>query len=351
MLPQFAHKTIPALNGIRAIAVALVMLYHFGLRVPGGHGVLIFFVLSGFLITWLLLKEDDVSGAVSLKGFYSRRVLRIFPAFYVFLGLGLIALVATHRHIFWSQMIATILYGANYYQALHPETEYNAIFAHLWSLAVEEQFYFAWPLIFLGLRKNRRRMAIVLAVAISIIWIYRALLVRAGVSDRYIYHAFETRVDHLLVGCLAAVLLRSDLLPAFWRTITRSVWMPLVPVALFACSASYGMNDGRYRDAIGYMVDPILAAAFIVQLVSLSASSLWRWLDHPVISWMGRISYSLYLYQQVGMSRLHGLAGRPVALQFAVCIAATFALASMSHYIVEKPFIRLKQRFSKSGFL
>ena len=99
---------LPALDGLRAVAVSLVILYHSGWMIPSGLGVLIFFVLSGFLITWLMLKEADRFGAVSLKQFYIRRSLRIFPAFYVFVALGLSALLFFHKHIVWPQVLGRL---------------------------------------------------------------------------------------------------------------------------------------------------------------------------------------------------------------------------------------------------
>jgi peptidoglycan/LPS O-acetylase OafA/YrhL len=105
---------LPALDGLRAVAVSLVILYHSGWMIPGGLGVLIFFVLSAFLITWLMLKEAHRFGTVSLKQFYIRRSLRIFPAFYVFATLGLSALLFFHKHVVWPQVLAALTYWSNY---------------------------------------------------------------------------------------------------------------------------------------------------------------------------------------------------------------------------------------------
>jgi len=120
------------------------MVYHFGVnQVPGDLGVSAFFVLSGFLITWLLLKEDSRMGEVSLTRFYTRRVLRIFPAYYTFLGLSFV--IDHLRHDTWSPALrnSAILYVVNYFNALHGHP--NTSIAHAWSLAVEEQFYLFWP--------------------------------------------------------------------------------------------------------------------------------------------------------------------------------------------------------------
>src|SRR5262245_22242535 len=144
---KLSRSHIPALDGFRAIAVLLVIFYHFGFeKVPGGSGVTMFFVLSGFLITWLLLKEHEKNGKISLKGFYRRRILRIFPAFYAYwLGLVFLLLI-TGKSILWPHAIASFVYLTNYYNAILGDP--NTGFSHTWSLAIEEQFYLLWPFFF-----------------------------------------------------------------------------------------------------------------------------------------------------------------------------------------------------------
>src|SRR5215203_3503971 len=126
------------------------------LPVNGGLGVTIFFVLSGFLITWLLLKEEAKWGDVSLRLFYLRRSLRIFPAFYVFWAVIVIGMgVLRHKPVAWPQAISALFYTSNYYQAITGNWQ-TALF-HTWSLAIEEQFYLLWPALFMALRGNDRR--------------------------------------------------------------------------------------------------------------------------------------------------------------------------------------------------
>src|SRR5258708_39435641 len=116
---KLSRSYIPALDGLRAVAVFLVILSHFGLElVPGSHGVMIFFVLSGFLITWLLLKENDSKGTISLSSFYKRRTLRIFPAFYVYWLMMVALLVSTGRSVLWPHAWSALFYGSNYYSAI-----------------------------------------------------------------------------------------------------------------------------------------------------------------------------------------------------------------------------------------
>ncbi|PYT10061.1 MAG: hypothetical protein DMF49_00240 [Acidobacteria bacterium] len=193
---------LPALDGLRAVAVFLVVFHHFGIRAaPGGLGVIIFFVLSGFLITWLLLGEDERFGTVSVRKFCARRFLRICPVFYFYWLLLIALLLLLHKKIVWEQAIASALFASNYYQAILGDP--NTGFSHTWALSVVAQFYLLWPVIFLALRKDRIRLAKALAGIILAVWAYRGLLHSVlGVAQGYVFEAFDTRADHLAIGCL-----------------------------------------------------------------------------------------------------------------------------------------------------
>ena len=340
------HRThIPALDGLRAIAVFLVIFYHFGFsRVPGGRGVTAFFVLSGFLITWLLLKENEKSGTVSLSGFYMRRVLRIFPAFYCYWTLLIILLFLKHQVIPWPHAWSSVFYTSNYYIALNGDPENG--FSHTWSLAIEEQFYLLWPLAFLLWRRNLARLTGHLVCIIGAVWLYRALLVfLLKVDQAYIYAAFDTRLDHLMVGCLLAVVLKRGVLLSFWKAVCSSVYLPLLTVALLAASIFLGgLFYDRYRDVFGFAVEPILFAVLVVQLISFCSSLPWRWIEWPVLQYLGRISYSLYLYQQITLHPVRRvLAAQPVVLQLAAAVIFTVIVATASYYLIERPFLKLKK--------
>jgi peptidoglycan/LPS O-acetylase OafA/YrhL len=339
---------LPALDGVRAVAAFLVVFYHFGFTyIPGGLGVLIFFVLSGFLITWLLLKEDEKFGTVSLGKFYSRRALRIFPAFYVYWILYIAFMIFRHHHILWTQAIASLLYVNNYFQALRGDP--NTGLSHTWSLGIEEQFYLLWATGFLLIRRNRKRMAWVLGGVIGAIWIYRELLIFVfRVWQGYIYEAFDTRADHLLIGCLLAVMLRSEFASKFWgamcSNVLVSVTLLLLLMASGACECFYGAG---YRDVAAFIVDPVLVAILIVQVIAFRESFTWAWLNIGWVRYLGRISYSIYLYQQIVIEPTRKvLAAYPVAVQLAATIMLVSCTASASYYIIERPFLRLKERFT-----
>ena len=337
---------IPALDGLRAIAVFLVITGHFGfVMVPGGHGVMIFFVLSGFLITWLLLKENERFGTISLAAFYKRRTLRIFPAFYAYWLMMVALLVGTGRAVLWPHAWSALFYTSNYYSAINGDP--NNGFSHTWSLAIEEQFYVLWPFLFLLLRGNLRRMTIFLVGLIGAVWIHRAILCYGfQVDQAYFYAAFDTRLDELMVGCLLAVLLKRGSLSSVWRAISRSVLLPLVTIGLLAISIYAGeAYIDRYRDVFGFAIEPLLFAILIVQLIAFSATQIWGWTELKGVKFLGRISYSLYLYQQLTLHAVrHALEAYPVIVQLATAVAVTIVLATISHYVIERPFLKLKSR-------
>lgn len=339
-----AAPHLPGLDGLRMVAVFLVVFYHFGFEgSPGGHGVLAFFVLSGFLITWLLLKEEEQFGAVSLKLFYFRRALRIFPAFYCYWLLLTAYLLVSGKTIVWGQAASSFAYVGNYYQAIFgdPDTGYS----HTWSLGIEEQFYLLWPacLIALGLRP-RRIMA--LALFIGAVWVYRAALeLGIGVNQGYIYEAFDTRADHLAMGCLLALLLRGGYFPRLWERLCTPA-MSLLTIGLLVVSVLLARSLGTgYRNVAGFAVDPILIAALIAQVIALSASPLWRWLNWRWVAYLGALSYSIYLWQQLVVGRVGAVfSAYPLPAQMAATVAAVVAVAAASHHLIERPFLRLKKR-------
>jgi peptidoglycan/LPS O-acetylase OafA/YrhL len=341
---KLARSHLPALDGLRAVAVFLVIIAHFGfVMVPGAHGVMTFFVLSGFLITWLLLRENETTGDVSLSGFYKRRTLRIFPAFY-FYWLTLVSLLIITRHpVPWSHAFSALSYTSNYYLALSGDP--NNGFSHTWSLAIEEQFYLLWPAIFILFRRNLRRMTTLLMCIIAAIWVYRIVLCFGfGIDQGYIQSAFDTRFDALMVGCLIAVLLKRNSIPSLWRRVTASSMMPLATIALLMMSVYAGeLYIDRYRDVIGFAIEPLLVGIFIVQMIALSSTKAWSWLESRPARFLGRISYSLYLYQQLTLySTRKALSGFPIVVQLGGAIAVTVVAATLSHYFVERPFLKMK---------
>ncbi len=339
---------LPALDGLRMVAVLTVILNHVGYAaVPADLGVSIFFVLSGFLITWLLLKEKERTGAISLKSFYLRRLFRLLPAYYVFLAIVLTNYFGRSHgdvHPRTDIILPSLLYYANYFNAFHdhPPTPIS----HTWSLAVEEQFYLLWPLAFsFFMARGRPAVLRFLVVSILLVASWRSyLFCVVHVGTAYVYNAFDTRFDNLAVGCLAAMLVQSTEVLALAEKISRRAFYPVFTIVLIGCSRA--MPDA-YHYSVGFTVEATLLAIAILQIMALATRPAWRWLSHPASVYIGTISYPMYLYHGLCASLSLRLFPDRVLPRFPLVVGLAIVLGTASFYVVEKPFLRLRRRFTE----
>src|SRR4030042_5470516 len=211
----------PELDGLRGISILLVYIHHlYSPLMPGGFfGVDVFFVLSGFLITSLLVQEWGRKGSISLKDFYIRRALRLMPALLLLIlitgGFALILLDKKGAIETYQGIWLTLAYASNWFIAFGYFTANNPL-GITWSLAIEEQFYLTWPIslsLALRIKLGRRWIICVLAFAVMIIPLHRRLLIEQGANIFRLYYSSDTRADALLVGCLAGLLFSWNLLP------------------------------------------------------------------------------------------------------------------------------------------
>ena len=336
-------RHLPMLDGFRAVAAFSVVLAH-GYGVAIFDGVTAFFVLSGFLITTLLLREREATGSVSVPAFYLRRTLRIFPAYYAcVLASYVIDRVAGNP---WPDGLAAsaATYLVNYFNAFngHPNTS----IAHMWSLGVEEQFYLLWPAIFIGLARfgvPALRAGLIVLIVFGVAW--RSALYFSGVvGQAYLYNAFDARFDNLAIGCLLATVAGDPRTAQFARRVAAAAWMPFVTLGLMVLVLTAMSSTARHL--IGFTAYAALVAILIVQLLQLRSSVLWRWLDFRPVRFLGTISYPIYLYHGWGLGLGEWLTGVPHLGRFIAGTLLTVAGAVASYYIVEQPFLRLKERFT-----
>jgi peptidoglycan/LPS O-acetylase OafA/YrhL len=307
-------RRIQALDGLRGVAILLVTGYHFYGRPSGGFfGVDLFFVLSGFLITTLLLEEHATSGAISLAAFYVRRARRLMPA------AGLVLLLFLPL-VGWRVAAMGGLYAANFVRAFaHPDPLYAMPFDHFWSLAQEEQFYLLWPplLIFLLRRLSRRRLIAVLSLLFAAVSLYRVGLAASGESWSRLYFGPDTHASGLILGCLAAAA-RPRVSPMLGRA-------GLLVVVVLAFVGSPTMP----WELVGL---PAAELAAVLAVIS-AASNTHRVLSAKPFVWLGGISYSLYLWQQP-VRWLFGFDMR----QPTIPLALTVVVAWLSAVRVERRF-------------
>jgi peptidoglycan/LPS O-acetylase OafA/YrhL len=350
---------IPSLDGLRGLSIALVIFGHAAstnlapafLDRPmftsmGNVGVRFFFVISGFLITTLLMRDIDKYGRIRIKVFYIRRSLRILPAALSYIGVmwllhvtGVIDMtyhLGTRTNVSSAvpDLIHALTFTANF------QHDYNWYFNHLWSLSVEEQFYLVWPLtlVLLGLRRALLAGACVLVAAP----VARLLMhTFSGGPEIALSREFQAVADALATGCVFALLHNRLSESRPYLLLMRG---GAVPLGLLLLALGYGMaflwRPSAYL--IGQTLSNFGIALFLQYLVRNPTGWLSRAFNWKPLAWVGVLSYSLYLWQEPFLF----FASRAWACSFPQNIALAFGAAMASHYLVERPFLKLKDRWA-----
>jgi len=348
----------PELDGVRGISILLVYIHHlYYPMIPGGFlGVDIFFVLSGFLITSLLVEEWSRDGSISLKDFYIRRVLRLIPAlFLVILIIGGFALtfLDKRRAIETYQGIGlTLSYVSNWLYAFNNFSANNPL-GQTWSLAIEEQFYLTWPLLLsLALRfKLRRRLVLyIIALIIAIIALHRKMLVEHWATVLRLYHASDTRADMLLIGCLLGLLVSWNLLPHNRRLeISLKVLSVLAIIFLGYMVGTKCREDMMLYQCGGFTLVALSIGLILTVVVIWPPKVVLSVLRFAPLVWIGRISYGLYLWHWPVRWFVYTKNGLPTSVgQLLIVVVLSLSLTTLSYYFVEKPFLRWKKRFGST---
>ena len=346
---------IPTLDGWRAVAIIAVMASHAGHsysaplgrdsffdRIASGtHGVNLFFAISGLLITSRLLEEWDTAGHVSLKRFYTRRAFRILPPALLYLGcvalLGALGLLP----VVWSEFVAAMLFFRNYLPAILGPNGAGFFTSHYWSLGVEEHFYLFWPaLLLLAGRKRALPVAIVVAVLVAVwrhIEAWREIMLYNAIQPTYFARS-DTRIDSIMWGVVAALALSR---PEVRALVERY----LSTIVILAFVALYGAIVYRYGTRPTFW-EATIVPVIIVGTVLRPRSMLGRVLENPVMRWIGRLSYSLYLWEFFFVY----YPGVPITLgvwqTFPVNLIAAVVCAAASYYLVERPLVRVGHRLA-----
>jgi peptidoglycan/LPS O-acetylase OafA/YrhL len=320
---------VRALDGIRGVGAVSVILAHYFNYTPGGfYSIEVFFGLSGFLITALLLEEHDRLGRIALLAFYRRRAYRLLPAVFT--------VIAAYAVVMWASPVIALerilaggFYAANLVLAAGSHLLENSPFWPFWSLAEEEQFYLVWPiLLLLILRRGVResRIAAGLGCIVVALSAYGAVLGLTGSTATRIYYAPDTHSAALTLGCLLALL---------WRAGLR---VPQ-PIGWLALAALVGGSSLATRTAtVAYLLPLMATAATLFVGAALEPGILSRFLSWRPVVWVGLISYGLYVWHFFFLWLFDWHA--PF-----VSLALTLAAATFSYYGIEKPLrARLRSR-------
>lgn len=345
---------VPSLNGLRAISILLVFLSHTVSNkvFPGGFGVRVFFLISGFLIARLLFTEWKTRSSISLSNFYIRRLLRLYPVVIVYSAIILFLYTQFKPdRIVWQEPVSALLYFANYYYAHLSQTGQTGgtmPFAIFWSLSVEEHFYVLFPFLFVLLHGNPRKLTFA-CIAILVFCVSLRLAVANAEPELLATHVFyyetQYQLDSIACGVLLASLCEFKGGQEFLRLLLKPT---VIGVALAFLFVGFAVRDAYFRETIRYTL--MSASIFILTYNIIFSEKLFRVqliLNTKLMDWIGRLSYSIYVWHYAARSMLSVSSGIWWE-DFLLWLSVTLIAASGSYYFIERPVLEFRRRFHDS---
>lgn len=345
--PALYNKYYPSLNGFRAIAIILVVASHispyynnpyFSL-INGPLGVAIFFVLSGFLITTLLIKEKEITGRLSLKSFYIRRVLRIFPVAILY-----ILVILLLNHVYDLNIAAIQFWGAALYVmdfSYFRSHNFEWLLGHYWSLSVEEQFYLIFPFLLMVNIKLFKWIVLFVVFGIPLICLIQYFFQNLNQGLLYYFTHFLIKFQAIGVGCLFSLLAFNKFFDGW--ICTFKTYINLLSICLICWlkfEDFYAINNVFTNLAIA-----VLVGYLIVSNLLPAKDYFYRLLNTKVFNFIGVLSYSIYIWQQLFLS---GNSKLPKILaQIPYSLILLLIVPVVSYFFYEKYFLRLKDKFKE----
>lgn len=348
-------ESIPSLDGIRALSVLIVVLAHSGFEiVPGGLGVTIFFFLSGYLITTLMLAEYERSGRLSIPKFYARRFFRLMPPLIITLAIAYSLTFSglLPGGITAAGLAAQLLYFANYYGLFFDQgATIPAGTGILWSLAVEEHFYIFYPLLMALLLQGKARpqtIAVMFGAACAAILAWRLYLVHTpGFVSVRTYYASDTRIDSIIYGCILAIVMNPVRHLDRVGTMSAKHWA-LLAAAGATLLATLLYRSEAFREGFRYSLQGLALMPLFYLAVRFSVQGPFRFLNLAVVKRIGVYSYAIYLIHQIIIALLAanapGLAAKAY-LMFPIALLTSIAFAALLDRFVDPYFRQLRREF------
>ncbi len=337
-------RSIPSLDGLRALAILAVVFGHSRSAFMdkqwwlspfrnGTLGVVGFFVLSGFLITGILLREENKTGTINLKMFYVRRSFRIFPAFYTFL---LVVACLGFAHIVFVDLtswLAAATYTWNYTIRADSYT-----LSQTWSLSLEEQFYLFWPLCLILLKK---RTCLFIAIGSIVLSPFSRVLTYAlfPALRGQINMMFHTHIDAIMTGSAIALAQDLGLFSNLLSSLAKARWTVLAALYFLVQPLLVTMYRGAYSLTLGMTLDELMWGIVLLHVVRFPNMPMGKFLNWPLVAHIGRISYSIYLWQQL-------FVGPNQRTPFPLNLLWILLCAESSYWFVEQPFLRLREKIT-----
>lgn len=339
---------IPSLDGLRAVSIGLVIFAHlcgtayFPIQYEffnaGNMGVRVFFVISGFLITGILLKEFEKSGTINLRKFYYRRTLRIFPPYYFFLIIVGILTLGGLWNLPFSEWLSAVFYISNF----APVSSWQI--GHTWSLAVEEQFYLLMP----GLLLFGKRRAFYILCAVVLLCPFVRLTTLLFFHDaelRWIGYGFQANADSLAIGCLLAFLREKLWQNGSYKKLLNSKFFIIFPLA--AIALNYFVEHPKIYFFVCISIINFCVVLCIDWAVTFHDGFVGKILNAKPLVYIGTLSYSIYLWQQLFINRN----SQEWFTAFPINLILAFLCALVSYYLIEEPALAVRQNLEKGLFI
>jgi len=341
---------VPSLDGLRAVSILLVMLSHYvdSRLFPGGLGVLVFFVVSGFLIARLMLAEAKATGRVGFRNFYLRRFFRLYPVIIVYTAAVVLFCAVFRRPLDWYEPASALLYFANYLYAWSSTAGHAGAtqmpFGIFWSLSIEEHFYLFFPVLFAFVR-GRALVACLTAVCAACLALRIALAhLHPELLGTHVFYYSDLRLDSIAFGVLLAVFCETSQDRRLVAALESPAAVAMALAAIFLCLV---IRNDWFRETLRYT---ILAASVAALLAAVVFSPRYRIaqtvLNWPFVRWIGVLSYSLYVWHTFLPGLLHTLAPKlPRDAGPPAAFALSLGVACLSYYGIERPAAALRHRF------